>query len=774
VYVSTESARAGQGVDVHAFSNPGGTGTAEVFRLGDYGGAGARLEWSSGPLSLPPQAPCPPQPGTELVECDWPTTTTFTVGQSWLSGVYVVKVSRSDGTRAFTPFVVRDGRSADLLLQPNFTTDQAYNGWNGESLYKDLSGLMPSGKATMVSFNRPYFDSDGLGRFAWRALDFVQFVERSGYDVTYATNLDFLRDGHLLDHVGALVIPAHDEYWPAEERAAVDAAVARGTSVVYFGANGGYWRIRVGPDAHGDPLRTIICFKGIAGDPQPGSTVRYRDPPGAEPENALWGIMYSDYLSIPFPFFVADPDSWIFAGTGVKGGDRFLDLIGTEYDNRHDNGLTPSGLEIAGESPVISAEGVPDVSQLATRDLPDGGIVFAAGAIDWTAGLSPDPALHDARVERIVRNVLERALARWRPPVSLPPVSGPVPTEPAPDGAWASQVEPFAGTAGVPGELDGPGATAQFSGPAGLARAPDGSIVVAEIVGQKIRVIANDAAHTVSTLAGSGTPGAYNGAGTDATFRNPVAVAVDATGAVYVADSANARIRRVDPGPRHQVSTVTGGAAGFADGPLASARFRMPMALAFAPDGSLLVVDEWDARIRRVDLRAGQVTTVAGNGQWGLRDAARGTDARFQFPSAIAVTGAGDMLVTDAINAAVRRIGNAPPYPVTTLVGGTGRFGFADGDGTSALLRAQFGAAVTPDGFLIVADTANFRLRQVTLGTDRGSTLVRTLAGSGNLGSALGDGAHSDLVTPAGLAALPDGSVVVSDPWNAVIRRVVR
>src|SRR5262249_31574784 len=262
LYVSTESARAGEAVDVHASSRPGGTGIAEVFRLGSYGGAGARRVWSSGPLSLSPQPPCPPQAGTELVECDWQTTATFPGGQSWLPRRDAVHGRRSDGARAFTPFVVRDGRPAELLLQTTFTTDQAYNGWGGESLYQDNTGLLPSGKAPMVSFNRPYIDSAGLGRFAWRALDFVQFVERAGYDVTYATNLDFLRDGHVLDHVGALVIPGHDEYWPPEERAAVDAAIARGTSLVYFGANGGYWRIRLGPDAHGRPLRTIICFKG--------------------------------------------------------------------------------------------------------------------------------------------------------------------------------------------------------------------------------------------------------------------------------------------------------------------------------------------------------------------------------------------------------------------------------------------------------------------------------------------------------------------------------
>ena len=211
---------AGDVVEVYVSSSPGDTGVAEVFRLGHYGGAGARRVGSSDPLSLNPQPACPPQPGTALVECDWRSTTAFTIAQSWLSGVYVVRVRRGDGARAFTPFVVRDGRPAELLLQTTFTTDQAYNGWNGESLYQDRTGLMPSGRATMVSFNRPYFDASGLGRFAWRALEFVQFIERAGYDVTYATNLDFLRDGHLLDHVGALVIPGHDEYWPPEERAA--------------------------------------------------------------------------------------------------------------------------------------------------------------------------------------------------------------------------------------------------------------------------------------------------------------------------------------------------------------------------------------------------------------------------------------------------------------------------------------------------------------------------------------------------------------------------
>ncbi len=209
--------------------------------------------------------------GTALVACTWNPSFSFRIEDDWVSGVYLVKVTRSDGARAFTPFVVRDGRPAEILLQTTFTTDQAYNTWQGESLYQDSSGTMPAGRATKVSLNRPFRDASGLGQFAFEALAFAQFIEKSGYDVTYASNLDFLRNPALLEGIGAFVVGGHDEYWPAEERAQVDAVLGTGkTSLAYFGANGAYWRIRLEPDAQGHPLRTVVCFKGIGGDPHAG------------------------------------------------------------------------------------------------------------------------------------------------------------------------------------------------------------------------------------------------------------------------------------------------------------------------------------------------------------------------------------------------------------------------------------------------------------------------------------------------------------------------
>jgi hypothetical protein len=99
-----------------------------------YGGSGARRVWSGGPYTVGPQAQCPRDPVTSLVECHWSDTFVFQVGVGWVSGVFMVKVTRGDGYRAFYPFVVRDHRAAEILYQTCFNTYQAYNPWGGEDL----------------------------------------------------------------------------------------------------------------------------------------------------------------------------------------------------------------------------------------------------------------------------------------------------------------------------------------------------------------------------------------------------------------------------------------------------------------------------------------------------------------------------------------------------------------------------------------------------------------------------------------------------------------
>ncbi len=260
-------------------------------------------------------------------------------------------------------------------------------------------------------------------------------------------------------------------------------------------------------------------------------------------------------------------------------------------------------------------------------------------------------------------------------------------------------------------------------------------------------------------------------------FRRPTAVVVGFDGAAYVTDSDNHAIRRVELVPPYRVSTYAGAlrAIGYADGLAANARFRRPTALSVDAGGNLFVADQANNRIRRIDWASGLVTTVAGSGATGYADAGIGIQAVFNNPSGIAVAASGELYVYDGGSALVRRIAAGSSRAVTTIAGaGPRRFGYQDGAGTLARFRGQMGLAQSVYGELILADTANYRIRKILPGADAASTGVWTIAGSGRQGSALGSGEVADLVAPAGVAYTPHGQIVVSDSFNQVIRIISR
>lgn len=789
VYAAPESLEAGETLKVKVSTNLDSTPiTAEVFRMGEYGGAGARRVWSGGPWQVRRQAPCTRVPVTARVECNWQDAFTIPIPTdgSWLSGLYVVKVWRPDRFMRFTPFVVRDRRKADLLYTPNFTTYQAYNTYGGESLYSDDSRQMPSGRAWEVSFDRPYQAMEGTGKTFYLDQPLVRFLERHGYDVTYATQLDFVRFPDLLKDVSVFVHGGQDEYWPAQERDQVDAALARGKlSLVYFGANGAYWRIRLLPDAQGTSLRTIACYKSEPHkDPVPYSTTRFRDPPEVHAENLLFGSMYEGWLFFGYPLAVGDASHWLFKGTGLKQGDVLPGLVGFEYDRAFpDEPRYPQGASVSFKSPVVSAEGLPSYSTAVDRTLPSGRLVFSAGTIWWALGLTDKaPGARDARVERMTRNVLERALMKRLAQDEDPaePLAGPLPSQPSPVGQWAASVEAYAGRTGTPGWQDGPADTARFQSPSGLAVTRTGEVVVADTRNNRIRLIQQAGAdRTVSTLAGTGDLGYRDGAGSQAMFRGPTAVGVGPSGELYVADSGNHVIRRLDrTAEGWQVSTWAGQGyvAGFADGGPAQARFSRPMALAVDGAGNLYVADQDNHRIRMVRAGTREVVTLAGTGTMGTTDAPRGLAASFAAPSALALGGAEALYVLDAASQRLRRVSLLGQRPVVTLAGaGAGEsqpFGFKDGPGSEALFRAQLGMAVGPQGEVLLADTANLLLRKVIPGANAATTQVFTFAGSGRVGTALGRANATDLGAPTGLAFDAEGRLYVSDAFNQVIRVV--
>jgi sugar lactone lactonase YvrE len=255
------------------------------------------------------------------------------------------------------------------------------------------------------------------------------------------------------------------------------------------------------------------------------------------------------------------------------------------------------------------------------------------------------------------------------------------------------------------GSANGPAASAGFYFPRSMAVAADGSIIVADTSNHRIRRIAPNG--TVTTLAGTGSAGDANGPATSATFFFPSSVAVAADGSIIVADTDNHRIRRI--ATDGTVTTVAGSnTSGFVDGPAASAKFSAPYGVAVAADGSIVVADLGNHRIRRI-ATDGTVSTVAGSGASGWQDGPAAS-AQFSLPRGVAVAADGSIIVADTSNHRIRRI--ATDGTVTTIAGGN-TSGLNDGTGAIAAFNAPNGVAVAADGSIIVADTGNHRIRRI-------------------------------------------------------------
>jgi sugar lactone lactonase YvrE len=301
---------------------------------------------------------------------------------------------------------------------------------------------------------------------------------------------------------------------------------------------------------------------------------------------------------------------------------------------------------------------------------------------------------------------------------------------------------------GAGGFSDGPAGTAQLRGPTGVAA--DGTTVYfSEAANHAIRVLRQG---KVERLAG-GQNGFADGPVASARFDRPVGLAVGPDGALYVADSHNSRIRRIAKGV---VSTVAGsGTFGNADGPVDEAQFRYPQALAVDAAGRIYVADTWAYRIRVIS--SGKVTTLAGSTS-GYVDGPVGA-ARFVEPKGIAVDDAGRVIVSDRNR--VRVIHNGT---VTTLAGGGA--GFADGAAAAASFDKATGLAPGADGTLYIADGGNHRIRTLSGGQ------VRTLAGQSTVGSADGPGALATFDRPSAVALAGDGRLYVADSYNNKLRAI--
>jgi sugar lactone lactonase YvrE len=362
------------------------------------------------------------------------------------------------------------------------------------------------------------------------------------------------------------------------------------------------------------------------------------------------------------------------------------------------------------------------------------------GSSDWCVEWGNDPYDH----------------GKWNHPKGDPPANQPG----NPPGATGLNLIAGDQCKTCTGSADGTGSTARFAGAEGIASDGHGNLFVVDKTSSIIRRVT--AQGVVTTIAGSsGQPGSSDGVGSSARFRAPTRVTADSAGNLYVTDTGNSTIRKISA--TGSVSTIGGrvGTCGSSDGGAGSAQFCSPEGIALDQSGNLWVADTQNNTIRRID-PAGNVTTVAGQpGACGSADG-QGIAATFCRPRDITVDRWNNVYVADTANSTIRMID--PKGKVTTLAGAPGSCSSADGPTGSSRLCSPAGITVDNWDNLYVADTGNSTIRRIDV-----NNVTTTVAGVPQQHQIILGPLPGGLDAPLGVAMENDQSVALTS-HNLVLR----
>lgn len=403
-------------IDVKA---PATNFSIKIYRIGYYGGNGARLVADLGDAFVGVQQPSPLyETATGKTDCsNWSVSASWTATAA-VSGIYLARISRNDdGGASHIAFVVRDdSRNAPMLFKTSDATWQAYNGYGGNSLYVNNSGTPVPGfnHATKVSYDRPFYTRGGGGGSGssedWlfnAEYPMIRWLERNGYDLSYTTDVDMDRDPTPITPSihQVLLSVGHDEYWSLAERAKFETARNNGVHLAFFSGNEVYWKTRW-EDNH----RTLVCYKegtlgeNICGgdcDPDPNVwTGLWRDGcsstdsnDGCNPENALtaqisWGDATGS-ISVPDDF--SGHRFWRNTSiTSLANGQTATlpnGTLGYEFDFEQYFDFYPPG-RVTLSNTILAGKN----HKLALYRHSSGALVFGAGTVQWSWGLD---ANHD-------------------------------------------------------------------------------------------------------------------------------------------------------------------------------------------------------------------------------------------------------------------------------------------------------------------------------------------------------------------------------------------
>lgn len=427
-YCTRTSVATGEKIGFCVSTDPASAFSVDVYRMGYYGGTGGRLMKSSGPFDGKAQQ-TPAVGEKRLRECAWEPCVSFEVPKDWLSGVYLAKLSASKHRyQSYCVFIVRDDRPADILFQCSTNTWQAYNKWpENHSLYdNDRADKKPLVSGVRVSFDRPYAKypqvsdnplSLGSGEFLLFEFPFAYWLEQNGYDVTYCSNEDVHNSVDTITRCKAFLSVGHDEYWSRKQYDHCMDAVKKGVNFGFFSGNSCCFVVPMMESSSKVPNR-IIERVGRFGGIRPGEEKWMADLPEEAPnESTLIGAQTVTPFNGSGDWICTKPEHWMFAGTGMKKGEKIPGLVGWEF---HGDPAKIEGLEVVAAGKTTNGGEADSHYEATIYPGPKGNTVFNASTIFWAQGLSSPPGhwlpyVHngrphgpDKRVQKITSNLLTK------------------------------------------------------------------------------------------------------------------------------------------------------------------------------------------------------------------------------------------------------------------------------------------------------------------------------------------------------------------------------
>jgi hypothetical protein len=417
----------------------------EAYRIGYYGGTGARLVGASPTLLGRVQPRCPLTKGVNMVSCaNWTPSMTVQITQYFVQGDYLLKLIGADDEQTYVPLTVWDPTShAAYLVKNDVYTWQAWNTYGGYDYYQGI-GRCPQGtypvctRSRVVSEDRPYGQGDGSGEFLALEAPLVRDLEQRGLDVTYVDDQTVQDHPEILATHRALLSLGHDECWSLGERTAVTAATRAGLNIAFFGASAVLRHVRTQSSPIG-PDRELVDYRDAAedplngkGDPRNVTGNTWGSAPANWPSSVLVGEAYNGFLDAGrhASMKVVDQAAWIFQNTGLSNGSALPGVIASDVDSLESTPVSarPGAVQVFAHSALSTKQGLSNSRGGDTfysdmtyyTDPASKAGVWDSGTDNWIPSLADGPATEPVRA--MTDNVLwlfgQGPAGRLRPSVA--------------------------------------------------------------------------------------------------------------------------------------------------------------------------------------------------------------------------------------------------------------------------------------------------------------------------------------------------------------------